>query len=74
MEAASRGLQIRWYPARYHAGLGSIFAMGDILECCKSDTLDVCILEEPEHWYVIVCRFVLWLERPFGRSIIALPA
>jgi digalactosyldiacylglycerol synthase len=59
MEAASRGLQIRWYPARYHAGLGSIFAMGDILECCKSDTLDVCILEEPEHWYVIACCLVL---------------
>jgi hypothetical protein len=50
MPEASRGLQIRWYPARYHAGLGSIFAMGDILECCKGDTLDVCILEEPEHW------------------------
>jgi hypothetical protein len=50
MPEASQGLQIRWYPARYHAGLGSIFAMGDILECCKGDTLDVCILEEPEHW------------------------
>jgi hypothetical protein len=67
-------LQILFYPARYHAGLGSIFAMGDIIEAISSDSssgggdvvnsnntdhgggsdsMDVCILEEPEHcnWY-----------------------
>lgn len=54
-EAAER-LRLRWYPARYHAGLGSVFGMGDIWKCLgegeEEDELDVCILEEPEHWYV----------------------
>jgi len=58
------GLEILFYPARYHSGLGSIFAMGDIMETVLlSDSadggddeqrqLDVCVLEEPEHcnWY-----------------------
>lgn len=60
------GLEILFYPARYHAGLGSIFAMGDIIETVKASDesststtvaaerqLDVCVLEEPEHcnWY-----------------------
>ena len=84
------GLEILFYPGRYHTGLGSIFAMGDIIDTIvhsdnddssslssTNDTihtnstttnnsnetasttvspqrsLDVCILEEPEHcnWY-----------------------
>jgi len=58
------GLEILFYPARYHTGLGSIFAMGDIMETVLSMNnnnteadddrqLDVCVLEEPEHcnWY-----------------------
>lgn len=55
------GLEILFYPARYHAGLGSIFAMGDIMDTvmmtATSDDnerqLDVCVLEEPEHcnWF-----------------------
>lgn len=58
----SSGLEILFYPARYHAGLGSIFAMGDIMDTVLSSDggdndddrqLDVCVLEEPEHcnWY-----------------------
>lgn len=49
---AAEALRIRWYPARYHTGLRSIFAMGDIMECMDGQ-LDVCLLEEPEHcnWY-----------------------
>jgi digalactosyldiacylglycerol synthase len=53
------GLQIQFYPARYHAGLSSIFAMGDFCErlivpeydesSSGSNRSAVCILEEPEH-------------------------
>ena len=52
------GLRILFYPARYHSGLQSIFAMGDICATLRNQTegnlLDaVCVLEEPEHlnWY-----------------------
>jgi len=53
------GLRIMFYPARYHSGLKSIFAMGDICAVLRNhsdgDSLKeaVCILEEPEHlnWY-----------------------
>ena len=43
------GLRILFYPARYHAGLRSIFAMGDMLKVVEDYEKDVCILEEPEH-------------------------
>merc|ERR1740124_580311 len=47
------GLKIMFYPARYHAGLKSIFAMGDIPSLIPDSEADVCILEEPEHlnWF-----------------------
>lgn len=51
----SSGLRILFYPARYHSGLKSIFAMGDICGVLRNQTIDgdlssaVCILEEPEH-------------------------
>jgi digalactosyldiacylglycerol synthase len=49
------GLRILFYPARYHSGLCSIFAMGDLLNLIeeKGGSMDVCILEEPEHvnWF-----------------------
>ena len=47
------GIQIMFYPSKYHSGLGSIFAMGDICSLIKDEDADVCILEEPEHlnWY-----------------------
>lgn len=53
------GLKILFYPARYHSGLKSIFAMGDICAVLRNQTKGgdlssaVCILEEPEHlnWY-----------------------
>jgi digalactosyldiacylglycerol synthase len=47
------GLKLLFYPARYHSGLRSIFAMGDICALIPSETSDVCVLEEPEHisWY-----------------------
>jgi digalactosyldiacylglycerol synthase len=50
---ATTGLQLLFYPARYHAGLGSIFAMGDIMSLIDADKMDVCIMEEPEHvnWF-----------------------
>lgn len=42
-----------FYPARYHSGLCSIFAMGDICALIPDQEADVCVLEEPEHlnWY-----------------------
>ena len=48
------GLRILFYPARYHSGLKSIFAMGDICSVIpEHEASDVCVLEEPEHlnWY-----------------------
>jgi len=47
------GLEILFYPARYHHGLHSVFAMGDMLKLMDPAKMDVCILEEPEHvnWY-----------------------
>lgn len=46
-------LEILFYPARYHSGLRSIFAMGDIMDVIPTANRDVCILEEPEHcnWF-----------------------
>ena len=50
---SNHGLKILFYPARYHSGLKSIFAMGDICAVLKAKGGDlsnaVCILEEPEH-------------------------
>jgi digalactosyldiacylglycerol synthase len=55
MPDAASGLRILFYEARYHIGLGSIFAMGDLLQTIQGTglTMDVCILEEPEHinWF-----------------------
>ena len=53
MSDAADNLNIVFYNARYHTGLGSIFAMGDIIKELPQDELDVCILEEPEHvnWF-----------------------
>jgi hypothetical protein len=48
MPDAADNLNIVFYNARYHAGLGSVFAMGDIISELPQDELDVCILEEPE--------------------------
>lgn len=59
LPSIAHALNIHFYPARYHAALSSIFAMGDIFElleskadgCCSSAQKKqaVCILEEPEH-------------------------
>mmetsp|Transcript_6865 Transcript_6865/g.9829 ORF Transcript_6865/g.9829 Transcript_6865/m.9829 type:complete len:593 (-) Transcript_6865:54-1832(-) len=58
------GIQIVWYPARWHPLLKSIFAQGDIcslLDQKNGNKLDVCFLEEPEHlnWYRAPGK-VLW--------------
>lgn len=47
------GIQIVFYNARFHPGLKSIFAMGDMLSLIPDEEADVVILEEPEHlnWY-----------------------
>ena len=46
---AETGLNIFFYPARYHTSLKLIFAMGDIPSLIPDEDADVCILEEPEH-------------------------
>ena len=53
MVDAARNLNIVFYNARYHADLGSVFAMGDIISTLPQHQLDVCVLEEPEHvnWF-----------------------
>lgn len=56
------GIAIQWYPAKYHAALSSIFALGDLCEMIPSASFNsgqdsvgsqksdmICILEEPEH-------------------------
>lgn len=48
MPDAADHLNLVFYSARYHAGLGSVFAMGDIIQQLPQDELDVCVLEEPE--------------------------
>jgi hypothetical protein len=48
MPDAANNLNLHFYNARYHAGLGSVFAMGDIIQQLPQDELDVCVLEEPE--------------------------
>jgi len=47
------GIKIVFYPSRYHSGLKSVFAMGDIMSVIPDADCDICILEEPEHlnWY-----------------------
>ena len=47
------GIAIQFYPAKWHARMNSIFAMGDICSLFGDIPLDVCFLEEPEHlnWY-----------------------
>lgn len=49
MPDVASDLEIVFYPARYHTGLRSIFAMGDMMDQLDHDKMDVCILEEPEH-------------------------
>jgi hypothetical protein len=56
MEDAADNLEILFYPARYHSGLRSVFAMGDIMDVVPPANRDVCILEEPEHCN---CKWVL---------------
>ncbi|KAG7367559.1 hypothetical protein IV203_030230 [Nitzschia inconspicua] len=53
MPDAAEELNLHFYNARYHAGLGSVFAMGDIIQQLPQNELDVCVLEEPEHvnWF-----------------------
>lgn len=48
MPGAADNLNLVFYTARYHAELGSVFAMGDIIQQLPQDELDVCVLEEPE--------------------------
>jgi hypothetical protein len=48
MPDAADNLNLVFYPARYHEDLGSVFAMGDIIQQLPQDELDVCVLEEPE--------------------------
>lgn len=59
LPSVAHELNIHFYPARYHAALSSIFAMGDVFELLESgtDSSDsntqrkraICVLEEPEH-------------------------
>ena len=46
-------LLIRFYPAKYHTSLGSIFATVDICALIPQEEADIAILEEPEHltWF-----------------------
>ena len=59
-------LEIVFYPARYHTGLRSIFAMGDMMNQLDHNKMDVAILEEPEHvnckWNISFCEGFLVLR------------
>jgi hypothetical protein len=49
MAQASEDLIIRWYTAWHNELENSIYSMGDITALIPSDSVDICILEEPEH-------------------------
>lgn len=73
MPDVANELDIVFYPARYHDGLGSIFAMGDIMDNLNNNaTLDVCILEEPEHcnWYAKTKISMYFVELELYGSLI----
>jgi hypothetical protein len=57
------GLQLLFYPARYHASMGSVFAMGDIMANMDPQKMDVCVLEEPEHCNWFRCPGDGWTKR-----------
>ena len=47
------GIRILFYPARYHSGLRSIFAMGDICSVIPDEEADIAVLEEAEHVRIV---------------------
>lgn len=51
---ASQTLAIQWYTAWQNPVENSIYSMGDITALIPAGSIDICILEEPEHlnWYV----------------------
>jgi len=53
MPKASEDLKIEWYTAWQNKVENSIYSMGDITALIPDDSVDICILEEPEHlnWY-----------------------
>lgn len=53
MQEASEDLKIEWYTAWQNKVENSIYSMGDITALIPDDSVDICILEEPEHlnWY-----------------------
>ena len=57
------GLQLLFYPARYHDGMRSVFAMGDIMANMDPSKMDVCVLEEPEHCNWFRCPGQGWTKR-----------
>jgi hypothetical protein len=69
------GPQMIFYPARYHADLGSIFAMGDIISLLPPDKMDVCVLEgghlnwfrAPDGW--ISFQFVVGIVHTVSRIL-----
>ena len=49
LQQPSQDLIIRWYTAWQNPVENSIYSMGDITALIPSESVDVCILEEPEH-------------------------
>ena len=58
MPHESEALILAWYTAWQNPVENSVYSMGDITSLIPGDSIDICILEEPEHlnWYV--CRTV----------------
>jgi hypothetical protein len=56
MAQASEDLIIQWYTAWQNPAENSIYSMGDITALIPAESVDICILEEPEHlnWYVSI--------------------
>lgn len=53
MPQESEELIISWYTAWQNPVENSVYSMGDITSLIPGDSIDICILEEPEHlnWY-----------------------
>jgi hypothetical protein len=61
MPQESEDLIISWYTAWQNPVENSVYSMGDITSLIPGDSIDICILEEPEHlnWYVTCAR--IWI-------------
>ena len=55
LQGASEDLIIQWYTAWQNPAENSIYSMGDIIALIPAESIDICILDEPEHLNCKLC-------------------